>query len=70
MAEVKRINRFAPYGPREHVIIKDPLEEDVIDSDGQVEEDSRAILIEFGFDKDGAKIPIESILKKEAERLQ
>ena len=50
MDEVKRMNRYAPYGPREHVVIKDPEEKDIIDSDGQVDEDVRGIVIEFGFE--------------------
>ena len=62
MEDVKRLNRYAPYGPRENVIIKDPAEEDVIDSDGQVDEEAKAITIEFGFNGDGTKASIEQVL--------
>ena len=41
------------------MVIKDPDEKDVIDSDGQIDEESKAIMIEFGFDSHGDKIPIE-----------
>ena len=64
MEEVKRMNRYAPYGPRDQVIIRDENEEQVLDSDGQVDEEAKSITVEFGFNINGDKILFKDIMKE------